>query len=152
MGLLARRREGPGSALDTFRREMDRLFEDFFGSFPVLRSGEGLIGVPTIDVAETDKEIEVHAELPGVRPEDVSISIVDDVLTIKGEKKVERETENRQWHAVERAYGAFSRSVSLPAPVDPDKARASYKDGVLSIVIPKRPEVQPRKIEIKVEK
>lgn len=151
MGFLAKRR-GEGGTLDSFRREMDRVFEDFLGGLPVLRGGEGLVGVPTLDISENDKEVEVHAELPGVKPEEVNISIVDDVLTIKGEKKVERKTEERQWHAIERAYGAFSRSVRMPAPVDADKAKASYKDGVLSVVVPKRPEVQPKKIEIKVDK
>lgn len=150
MAFLVRRR-GEEHPLSSFRREMDRLFEDFFGGFPLLRGAEALLTHPAVDVAEDDKQLEVHVELPGVDPKEVSVTAEDNVLTIKGEKKVERESKEHRWHIVERSYGSFTRSIALPASVDAQKTKAAYKDGVLTIVLPKRPEEQARKIEIKVE-
>jgi HSP20 family protein len=127
---------------------MDRLFEDFFGNLLPEKMG---MNVPAVDIAEKEDEIEVHAELPGVKPEEVTVSADEDTLTIRGEKKLEREDKNTNWHMMERSYGSFTRVLSLPAPVDASSAKASYKDGVLTIILPKRPEAQARKVEIKVE-
>ena len=149
--IFLKRREGHAHPLDLFRREMDQLLNDFFTGRQ-LYDGNGIMSAPAVDVSETDNEVQVHVELPGVSPEEVTISAEEDTLIIKGEKKVERESEDKQWHVIERSYGTFSRVVPLPTPVDSAKAKASYKDGVLEIVLPKKPEKQARKVEIKVEK
>ena len=148
MALLPSRRVRGEGPLSSLRTEMDRLFEDFFGT---LLPGTAGMSVPAVDIAEKEDEIEVHAELPGVKPEEVSVSADEDTLTIRGEKKLEREEKDTNWHMMERSYGSFTRVLSLPAPVDASSAKASYKDGVLTITLPKRPEAQARKVEIKVE-
>ncbi len=147
MALLPRRirTEHP---LASFRTQFDRLFEDFLGDFLPEKSS---LALPVVDIAEKDYEIEVHAELAGVKPEEVSISADEDTITIKGEKKVEREEKGTNWHVTERSYGTFTRVLQLPALVDAGKARAAFKDGVLTVALPKRPEAQVRKVEIKVE-
>ena len=149
--VLLERREGRAHPLDLFRGEMNHLFNDLLAGRSLFRKEDG-IGVPAVDVSETDTEVQVHAELPGVAPEEVTISAEEDALILKGEKKVEKESEEKHWHVVERSYGSFSRVVPLPAAVDSTKAKASYKDGVLEITLPKKPEKQARKVEIKVEK
>jgi HSP20 family protein len=146
-----KRREGRAHPLDLFRRDMDQLFNDFFTGRSLFR-GENGMGIPAVDVSETDAEVHVQAELPGVLPEEVTITAEEDTLVLKGEKKVERESKEKQWHVIERSYGSFSRVVPLPASVDSAEAKASYKDGVLEITLPKKPEKQARKVEIKVDK
>ena len=148
MALLPGRRVRGEGPLSSLRTEMDRLFEDFFGTLLPEKVG---MNIPAVDIAEKEDEIEVHAELPGVKPEEVSVSADEDTLTIRGEKKLEREKKDTSWHMMERSYGSFTRVLSLPAPVDASGAKASYKDGVLTITLPKRPEAQARKVEIKVE-
>jgi len=130
---------------------MDRVFEDFFG--PRRR---GLIPwegewTPSMDVAETAEQVVVKAEVPGIDPKDINISLQGDVLTVKGEKKSEREEKEENYHLVERSYGAFSRSVTLPAAVDAEKIEAKYEKGVLTITCPKKEVVKPKQIEIKAE-
>ena len=107
--------------------------------------------MPTIDIAETENDIVVTAELPGVEQENVDITIADGVLTLKGEKKEEQEVKKENYHRIERNYGSFQRSISLPAGVQSDKAKAAYKDGVLRITMPKTEEVKPKQIKIDVE-
>jgi len=148
MALLPMRRARGEGPLTSLRGEMDRLFEDFFGNLLPEKMG---MNMPAVDIAEKEDEVVVHAELPGVKPEEVTVSADEDTLTIRGEKKLEREEKNTNWHMMERSYGSFTRVLSLPAPVDASNAKASYKDGVLTISLPKRPEAQARKVEIKVE-
>lgn len=105
--------------------------------------------VPAFDVSETDEHIIVKADLPGVDVKDIDISIVGNVLTVKGEKKQEKEEKNESYHRIERSYGSFSRSISLPAEVNPEGVEAVYKDGVLKLTIPKAEKSKPKKIEIK---
>ncbi|MGC8719420.1 MAG: Hsp20/alpha crystallin family protein [Thermodesulforhabdaceae bacterium] len=105
--------------------------------------------VPAFDVSETDEHIIVKADLPGVDVKDIDISIVGNVLTVKGEKKQEKEEKNESYHRIERSYGSFSRSISLPAEVNPEAVEAVYKDGVLKLTIPKAEKSKPKKIEIK---
>ncbi len=137
---LARRTEGDLFA--DFRREMDRLFEDFIGAleWPVTDASGGP-GFPTrwprLNVAEADKEIVVTAELPGVNERDVNVELDGDRLTLKGEIWDEREERDRRWSRIERTSGRFQRTVHLPAEVRPDKAKADYKRGVLTITLPK---------------
>ncbi|HGJ64462.1 TPA: Hsp20/alpha crystallin family protein [bacterium] len=142
----------PGRELSNIREEMNRLFDDFFTVLPERRrellEGEWL---PSIDVAETDDNIVVKAELPGVNQNDVNITIVNDVLTLKGEKKEEKEIKKENYHRVERSYGSFQRTISLPTGVKADQAKANYKDGILTVTIPKTEEAKPKSIKINVE-
>ena len=142
----------PRRDLVSIRDEMKRLFDNFFTGWPEPRKGllEGE-WAPSVDVAETDEEITVTAELPGVEQKEVDITIADDVLTLKGEKKEEKEVKEKNYHRIERSYGSFQRSVSLPAGVQADKAKATYKNGILTITVPKVEEAKPKQIKIDVE-
>ena len=102
-----------------------------------------------MDVAETEGEVVVKAEVPGIDPKEINISLSGDVLTVKGEKKSEREEKKENYHLVERSYGAFLRSVTLPAAVNADKIEANYDKGVLTITCPKKEKVKPKQIQIK---
>lgn len=144
--------------LGALQRRMNRMFDDFFGDFSELplsrfpalgRLGDGFI--PRMDVAETDKEITLNAELAGIDEKDVDVTLQDNVLTIRGEKKAEHEEKNRRCCLTERSYGTFSRSVTLPAEVQQDKIQATFKKGVLTVRLPKSPveETKATKIEIK---
>ncbi len=104
---------------------------------------------PAVDVAETPEKVTVKAELPGIEPKNIDISMVGDVLTIKGEKKSEREEKKENYHLVERSYGSFSRALRLPAAVDADKIEAKYDKGVLTVTCPKKEPIKPKAIEIK---
>ena len=135
--------------LDRFRREMDRLFDEFFEMRPLRRLfGEGE-WIPSVDLSENPKEIVVHAEVPGIDPKDIDITIHGRTLTLKGEKKSEKEEKDVNYHRIERRYGSFTRTLELPTDVDPDNAKATYKDGVLKLVIPKTKEQAVKKIEVK---
>lgn len=142
--------------LRSLHQEINKIFDDF-------NRGFGMPGVnvddttaistlsPHIDVAETDKAIELSAELPGVSQDDVDVTLVDDVLTIKGEKKAEKTDEKKDYRVVERSYGSFQRSMRLPFKVDASAIEAQFTNGVLKVVLPKPPEVeaQSQKIAIK---
>ena len=139
----------PFREVSRLRREMDRLWDDFFGPGRLgLRPLEAE-WAPAMDVAETADKVVVKAEVPGMEPKDIDITLSGEILTIKGEKKSEREEKKENYHLVERSYGSFSRSLKLPAAVDADKIEASYKQGVLTITCPKKEEVKPKAIEIK---
>jgi HSP20 family protein len=139
----------PFREVSRLRREMDRLWEDYFGlGRRALRPME-LEFAPAVDVKETADQIVVKAEVPGIDAKEINISITGDVLTIKGEKKSEREEKEENYHLVERSYGSFSRSLSLPAVVDHDRIEANYDKGVLTITCPKKEEVKPKAIKIK---
>ncbi len=139
----------PFREVSRLRREMDRLWEDYFGSGR--RALQPLQGefAPAVDVKETADQIVVKAEVPGIDAKDINISVTGDVLTIKGEKKSEREEKDENYHVVERSYGSFSRSLVLPAAADLDKIEAKYDKGVLTVTCPKKEEVKPKAIEIK---
>ena len=102
-----------------------------------------------MDVSETADQVVVKAEVPGIDPKEINITLAGDMLTIKGEKKSEREETKENYHLVERSYGSFSRSLKLPAAVVVDKIEASYQKGVLTISCPKKEEVKPKTIEVK---
>ena len=127
------------------RREIDRLFEDTFG-----RGNGGSTWTPAVDVRETDKELRLDIETPGMRPDDIEMTTENGVLTIRGEKRSERKEgdENSRYHLVERAYGTFIRSFQLPQGLDDAKIEADYHDGILSVHIPKTALPQPRRIQI----
>jgi len=104
---------------------------------------------PAVDLSETDNEVVVKASLPGVKAEDVDISVNDGILTVKGEKKYDDKTEGENFYRREIRYGAFSRSIPLPAAVDQDKAEAAFADGVLTVTLPKSAAAKPKQIKIK---
>lgn len=139
----------PFREVSRLRREMDRLWDEFFG--PGRRAFQPLEAewVPAVDVAETPDKVVVKAEVPGIEAKEIDISLSGDVLTIKGEKKSEREEKKENYHLVERSYGSFSRSLRLPASVEADKIEATYKQGVLTVTCPKKEKVKPKAIEIK---
>lgn len=144
---------------NAMRRDMDRLFDDMWKNFG--GNGNGLPAAftatgataPRIDVKETDAGIEVSAELPGVDEKDIEVELQDDVLTIRGEKKVEKEEGDKEkgYHVMERSYGAFARSIQLPYGTDSDKVSADFSKGVLKVVVPRPAEVaaKTKKIEVK---
>ncbi len=137
----------------SLQNEIDRLFDDFtrgFPSFPSLGGNGGMAAmVPTMDVAETDKEIEITAELPGLEEKDVQINVADNILTIRGEKKAEKEQKDKNYRMVERSYGAFERSLELPEGINADSIKATIDKGVLKVVVPKPAPAQVKKIEVK---
>jgi HSP20 family protein len=137
----------------TFRREMDRMFDHFFDGFPG-RAGNGSGAIaPAIDLDETDKEMVITAELPGVTDKDIEVSLTGDVLTIRGEKKTETEEKKGGAYYTERRYGSFARSLRLPFEVKDEQVDAKFKDGVLTIRMPKPAELQSqvRRIEVKAQ-
>ncbi len=140
----------PFGELTSFRREMDRLFERFFGEPPGLEL-LGMAWAPRLDVTETKDSLVVKAELPGLEVKDLDISVSGNTLTIKGEKQHEKEEKDEHHYLIERSYGAFSRMVELPAPVAADKIKAAFKNGVLTITLPKTEEAKRKAIPIKVE-
>jgi HSP20 family protein len=139
------------------RREMNRLFDDAFGGFglpsvfgPALRQ---MPAAPTIDVSETDNEIQVTAEMPGIDQNNVEVLLEDDRLIIRGEKKEEREEDkDRNYHVRERVQGVFSRTLPLPFAPDPNQVKAAFKDGVMTITIPKSQEVKQKQHRIEVQR
>jgi HSP20 family protein len=136
---------------EKMRKEMDRLWDSFLEGRPGRRAREGEEWVPSLDFSETKSDLVVKAELPGIDPKDIDISINEGVLTIKGEKRQEKEEKEEGYHLVERSYGSFTRSIRLPGEVQNDKINASYKNGVLKINLPKSEEAKKREIKIKVE-
>jgi len=139
----------PFREVSRLRSEMDRLWDEYFGAGRRAFRPMEEAWLPAVDVSETGDKITIKAEIPGMEAKDIDISMVGDTLVIKGEKKAEKEEKDENYHMVERSYGSFSRSMKLPATVDPDKVDASYKNGVLTIVLPKKEEVKPKPIEIK---
>ena len=129
------------------RHRMDRLAEDFFHGPRVFTWQPAELGF-ALDVYETDEALTVKAALPGVRPDEVDISVTGDVLTIKGETKSEEETKSENYHRRELRYGAFARSVPLPTRVNHEKAEATFENGVLTVTMPKAEEVKPKSIKI----
>ncbi len=140
----------PFREFERMRRDMDRLWESFFEGGVRRRSEEEGGWYPSLDVAETKNEFVVKAEVPGMEPKDIDISLSDGTLTIKGEKKHEKEEKEEGYHLVERSYGAFTRSIQLPSEVHREKISASYKNGVLKIVLPKSEEAKKKEVKIKV--
>jgi len=137
-------------SLEQLRNEMDQLWKSFFdtGGLPTVR-GESFSFSPTVDVKESDTSIEVTAEVPGLKPEEIEVTLSGDLLTIKGEKKEEKEEKKGDYHVWERRFGKFSRSFRLPAAVKKDKVEAVHKDGVLKLKLPKEQKEASTKIKIK---
>lgn len=130
------------SPVFSLQRELNKLFDDFFRGFDVLPfgvPGEDCVGgfLPSVDVDESEKEVTVRVELPGMEEKDVDLLLTGDSLTIKGEKKKEMETEGKGYYQMERVYGAFNRVIPLPEGIDTGQADASFKNGVLTVRIAK---------------
>jgi HSP20 family protein len=129
------------------QQEIERLFNDFGRGFPALAASDL---APRVDMAETDKAIELTAELPGLEQKDVEINFSDDILTIRGEKKSEKEESDKNYRVAERNYGSFLRTIELPSGVDLAKIQASLNKGVLTVIVPKPTPSIAKKIEVKV--
>lgn len=145
-----------GDALSPFAplRQLERMFEDFFGVFgpPMRRDSSAAplpagIVAPRMDVSETDNEIRITADLPGLDEKDIDLTLSENVLTIRAQAKTERDEKKEDFHVMERARGVFVRSLRLPFPVDSNQVQAAFKDGVLNITIPK-----PREMRDKVQR
>ena len=133
-----------GNLFSSLQREIDRVFDDFTRGWPSFHMPNGDL-TPRMDIAETDKEIEISAELPGLDEKDVQVNVADNVLTIKGEK----EEKDKNYHMVERSYGSFYRALNLPAGVNADAIKASLANGVLKVTVPKPAAAQAKKVEVK---
>ena len=139
----------PARELMTLREAMDRLFDDAFTRpFSLMREGGSNWSSPAVDMYQTDQEVVVKASLPGVKADEVQISVNDDVLTIKGEVKHEEEKKDKSWHLREQRWGAFERSITLPGGVVSDRAKAEFENGILTITLPKSEKAKPRTINI----
>lgn len=135
--------------------EMEKRLATFFGRVPLrFETEKEAMTVaewsPLVDIAEDEKEYLIKAELPEVKKEDVKLTIQDNVLSISGERKYEKEEKGKKYHRVERAYGSFMRSFTLPEDADGSKVSAEYKDGVLKVHLPKSEKAKPKAIEVKV--
>ena len=143
------RREGQDPFL-SFRQEMDRMFDEFSrGSLLAPFEGEWGAFDPRVDVVETDQEVQVTAELPGLDAQDVDLTLSHNVLTIKGEKKHEHEEKGENYYRTERSYGSFQRSVALPQGVETDDVEAAFDKGVLTVTFPKTAGEPSSKIAVK---
>lgn len=142
---VSRRETNPFSLL---QQEIDRLFEGVARNIPGI-PGFATTTMPNMDISETDKVIEITAELPGLEKKDVELNLAENLLTIRGEKKNEREEKNKDYHLVERSYGSFSRSVELPTGVKVEDITAEIANGVLKVTVPKPAPKQTKQIEIK---
>ena len=146
MNYLTTRR--PMRNLFSLHNEMGRIFGDLFAPREDGTDTEETSWMPTVDISETENGYEIRAELPGVSEEDVNVSVTDNLLTVKGEKRQEEESEGKNYHRVERRYGSFQRSFTLPRHIDSGGISAGFKDGVLTLGIPKPEAVKPTEIPI----
>jgi HSP20 family protein len=139
----------PMREMVTLRDAMDRLFDEAFTRPWGALDGWRGIGGPSVDMYETENDVIVKASLPGIKAEDVQINVTGEMLTLKGETKDETEAGEKSYHVREQRYGAFERSISLPTLVTPEKAKAEFQDGILTITLPKAEEVKPKTITVK---
>ena len=134
---------------DEIENVFDRLWRDPWSAGLSGLTAPGTGGFPQLDLAESDDDVTVRAELPGMRPEDVRIELTGNVLKLSGEKSEQKEERERGYHYRERQFGSFSRMVQLPASVDPDKVDARYRDGVLTITLAKHAAAKPKRITVR---
>ena len=143
-------RWNPGS--DLVRDRFSRLFEDAFNDMLRPFEAEDVSNrswAPAVDIRETDEEVTLFVDLPGMKKEDVNVTLENNVLTISGERKFEREDTNDNYHRIERSFGSFTRSFTLNQNVQTDRVEANFKDGVLLVSLPKQEQAKPRRISIK---
>ena len=140
----------PVRELTSLQSEMNRLFNTFFDTPTPGNGGAGRRWIPAMDLVETDEHFVLKADLPGLAEDDVNIEVEDNVLTVSGERKAEHEDKREGYVRVERSYGAFRRSLTLPEGIDPEAVTANFDKGVLEVRIPKPEERKPRKVAIQV--
>jgi HSP20 family protein len=137
------------------QERMNRLFDESFRGINRTGGEEDWVGgswAPAVDIYEQNGNIVLKAELPGVDPKDVDVRVENNILTLSGERKLDNEVKRETYHRVERAYGSFTRSFTLPNVVDTEKIKAEYKDGLLRMTLPKKDEARPKQISINVAK
>ena len=136
----------------TLRERMDRMFEDSLSRFRMPEEATmPTFWSPSVDIYETDENIVLKAELPGVDKKEVSVEVKDSTLILKGERKREKEVKEENYHRVERSFGTFMRSFTLPVSVKQDQVKAKFKDGVLEVTLPKSEEAKPKQVKVEVE-
>lgn len=135
------------------QERMNRVFDDAWGQQRRHPDDEIIAGswIPAVDVRESKDALEIQVEIPGIDAKDVTVAVENGILTLKGSRNFEKATEGETYHRVERAYGAFERSFTLPTNVDPERINAVYRHGVLHLTLPKREEAKPKSISIKIE-
>ena len=141
----------PIQDLFSIHNEMNRLFDNWYRPARYRAESENLDWMPVVDILEANEHVEIRAEIPGLSEKEVQVSVTDDVLTLKGEKTQESEDKAQKYHRVERSYGRFQRSFTLPANLNPEDIKAKFANGVLTVSIPKTKAVQPKEIQISVE-
>ncbi len=143
----------PFQDLLAIQERMNRLFDETLQRTRSREEEDISAGLwaPPVDIYESENEIVLKAELPEIDQKDIDIKVEDNTLTIRGERKFEQETKKENYHRIERAYGKFSRSFSLPNTIDREEIKASYKDGILKLVMPKREETKPKQITVEVK-
>jgi HSP20 family protein len=147
-----RKENEPFGLLANFRDEVDRLFDDFFAPWKRKRLlPTEAVWSPELDVYEDENNVMVSADLPGMKPEEIDISVSGNTLKISGEKKKKEEKKGRNYYRLEKSYGSFFRRVELPAAIDAGKISATYKDGVLEVTLPKTGKTKPKKVKIQVK-
>ncbi len=141
----------PFREVSALQERMNRLFSDLRTSSP-LREEEISQGswVPPVDIYETEDSLVFKAELPGVTKDDITVEVKDNTMTLKGEKRFEKDVKEESYHRVERAYGDFQRAFTLPGMVEQDKVKAKFKDGILEIVLPKAEKAKPKQVRVEV--
>jgi HSP20 family protein len=145
----------PFRDLVSLQERMNRLFDESFRGINRTSGEEDWVGgawAPAVDIYEQNGNIVLKAELPGVDPKDVDVRVENNILTLRGERKLDNEVKRENYHRVERAYGTFTRSFTLPNVVDTEKIKAEYKDGLLRMTLPKKDEARPKQISINVAK
>ena len=148
MRSLARR---PIQDLFSIHNDINRFFDQWYRPARYRAEGESLDWMPVVDILEADEHVEIRAEMPGLSEQEVQVAVTDDVLTLKGEKTQESEDKDQKYHRVERSYGRFQRSFTLPANLDPEDIKAKFAHGVLTVSIPKVKEVESKEVQISVE-
>ena len=145
----------PFQEFTSLQKQLNRAVGTFFGTTPLMPFEENLSDWefgPPVDVYEDDQRLTIKVEVPGIDEKDIKVEIENNVLTIRGERKQEKDVKEKNFHRMERHYGAFSRSFTLPSTVDPQKIEANYAHGVLAIQMPKRAEARPKQIKVNVSK
>lgn len=145
----------PFQEFASLQRRMNRMFDAFYGKTPLMPFEENLSGWefgPPVDIYEDDQKLTFKVEVPGIDEKDIKVEIENNVLTVRGERKLEKDIKEENFRRMERHYGTFSRSFTLPSTVDPEKIEANYTHGVLAIQMPKRAGARPKQIKVNVTK
>jgi len=141
----------PFKDMSSLRDEIDNLFNDFFRKTPEERMGTHDIWYPALDIEESNDKIKVIAEVPGMKKEEIKLTVSEGQLIIRGERKFEKEEKDKTYHRIERSYGKFRRTISIPKDLEVDKVKATYEQGILKVDIPKSKKTKPKEIDITVK-